>query len=100
LGGAWNLATGSVGAIASIAYMTSTEGTGAPLGGVLALQFSLGELAIGTAQMMDAAFSKKTNDKLHNIGSIPGLIAYSVDSRYASFIDALGQFTPTVCRID
>lgn len=28
--------------------------------------------------------------------SIPGLISYGLNSKYAPFIDALGQFTPTI----
>ena len=96
LGGAWNFTTGTVGTIASISYIGSTDGVGAALGGTLALQFSLGEMAIGTAQMLDAVFSQKTNEALQSSGSLPGFIAYGTGSRYAPFIDALGQFTPTL----
>ncbi|SFQ31305.1 RHS repeat-associated core domain-containing protein [Parafilimonas terrae] len=96
IGGAWNFTTGTIGALASVSYISATDGAGAAVGGVVALQFSFGEMSIGTAQMMDALFSKKTNDVLQNSGSIPGLIAYGTGSKYAPFIDALGQFTPTL----
>jgi RHS repeat-associated protein len=95
-GGTWNFTTGTVGTIGSVSYMVASDGAGAALGGTIALQFSLGEMAIGTSQMLDAVFSKKTNDALQSSGSIPGLIAYETGSKYAPFIDALGQFTPTV----
>jgi RHS repeat-associated protein len=96
IGGAWNATTGTIGAITSVSYMAGTGGTGAAAGGVVAFSLSVGEVAIGTAQMMDAIFSEKTNDALQNSGSIPGLIAYGTGSKYAPFIDALGQFTPTM----
>ena len=96
IGGACNFTTGTIGTIASISYIGASDGAGAAVVGVVALQFSLGEMSIGTAQMMDAIFSKKTNDALQNSGSIPGLIAYGPGSKNAPFIDALGQFTPTL----
>ncbi len=96
IGGAWNFTTGTVGTIASVAYIIGSSGTGAILGGAIALQFSLAEMAIGTTQMIDAAFAKKMHDKIQNPGSITGLISYGVDSKYAAYWDALGQFTPTM----
>jgi hypothetical protein len=96
IGGAWNFSTGLVGAIGSVTYMAETGGIGAAVGGTLGLQLSLGEMGIGTAQMLNALFSTRRYETLENSSSIPGLIAYGADSKYAPFIDALGQFTPTM----
>ena len=94
MGGAKNFATGLVGTIGSVSYIAGSEGAGAALGGTIALQFSLGEMAIGASQMVDA-FSNNPSKYLHEAGSIPGLIAYSENSKYAPFFDALGQFIPS-----
>jgi len=93
-----NTTFGVVGTIGSIAYMTETGGTGAALGGSTALMFSLGEIGIGITQMTDAIAGKQDGsaDFLHNSSSIPGLIAYGTGSKYAPFIDAFGQFSPTL----
>jgi len=93
--GLGNTVTGLGGTIGSITYMSETLGAGAAFGGVIALQFSLGEMSIGIAQMVDAIANKKPNDILHNSNSIPGLIAYGTGNEYAPFFDALGQMTPT-----
>ena len=95
--GVGNTVMGLVGTIASISYITSTDGAGAALGGSVALQLSLGEMAIGITQITEAiTLNSENNQFLHNSSSIPGIIAYGSGSDYAPFIDALGQFTPTL----
>jgi RHS repeat-associated protein len=93
-----NTTAGVIGTIGSITYITKTGGTGAALGGGTALMLSLGEIGIGVAQMVDAIAGKQdgSSDVLHNSSSIPGLIAYSTNSKIAPFIDAFGQFSPTL----
>ncbi len=94
--GAQNLLFGTLGAIASGYFIVQTGGTGAALGGGAALMLCIGEATIGVSQLV-AAFSrpdKKTADLLNNSGSIPGLIAYGVNSSKAQTIDAFGQILP------
>jgi RHS repeat-associated protein len=96
--GAWGFITGTVGAASSLAYIAGSEGVGAALGGTAALQLSLGEMAVGGAQMVDA-FSAKQNATLQNAGGPIGLAAYGVlgnESKTAAFLDAAAGFSPTI----
>jgi RHS repeat-associated protein len=99
LGGAGNAVMGLVGVVGSIGYITESAGVGASVGGTLALQLSFAEVGIGIAQIIEAfASNSPKNDFLHKSGSLPGLIAYGTNNKLAPFIDALGQFTPSILQ--
>ncbi|MDZ7900696.1 MAG: RHS repeat-associated core domain-containing protein [Arcicella sp.] len=89
--GMGNVTFGSVGTVGAILAVPETMGVSA-----LALLFTIPEVGIGTAQMIDA----KTNSNfsadsyLHKGNSILGLPAYAYGSEYAPYYDALGQFAP------
>ncbi len=96
-----NIVFGVVGALASGSYVVGTEGAGAGLGGGFAFSFSLGEVAIGGAQLVDGlneylggSTNEKSSEMLQNSSSLPGLIANGVESEHAPLIDAAGQFIP------
>jgi RHS repeat-associated protein len=99
LNGTGNVIFGGVGAVAAGVYVIGTEGVGAALGGGTALGLSLGEMAIGFAQIAegiaDASGNGASNSEaLHNSSSIPGLVAHSMGAENAGIIDAVGQFVP------
>ncbi|MDD3280736.1 MAG: LysM domain-containing protein [Bacteroidales bacterium] len=101
LKGAQNTVFGVVGVFISGVYILGTDGAGAALGGVIAMQFSLGETVIGVTQIIEAVSSNSgKNEFLQKSGSIPGLIAYGMNSKYAPFIDALGQMVPYASMIN
>lgn len=94
-----NLGFGAIGTIGSYIYIGSTAGVGATLGGATALTFSLGEMSIGLAQIVDGFnsrgnYKQETNNDLQSSGSIPGLIAFGTKTPAADFIDATAQFIP------
>ncbi len=92
-----NTTFGLVGTISSVAYISGSDGAGAPLGGAIALQLSLGETGIGVSQMTEALTSNlESNEFLHNSSTIPGLIAYGSNFKYAPFVDAISSLGPTV----
>jgi RHS repeat-associated protein len=95
LNGAWTATTGIVGTIGSINYISESLGTGAALGGTVAMQFSLAQTGIGVTQMINA-FAGPRNRALEQSNSLPGLIAYETNSKYAPFVDALSGFVPTI----
>ena len=97
IGGATNLTMGTVGTVGSVLYILGTDGAGAAVGGAGALTLSIGEMTIGLAQMTDGFRDLKTgksNEAIHEVGSMPGLVAQGLNSPYTKQIDALGQFVP------
>jgi RHS repeat-associated protein len=94
LNGAGNVIFGVGATIGSGYYIVQTGGAGAALGGATAMSLSLGEVAIGFAQISDGFANNKPNPILQSSNSIPGLVAYNSGSKYAPFIDAAGGFIP------
>lgn len=94
INGISNTFFGLVGTIGSVIYIGGTEGAGAALGGTVALEMSLGEMAIGIAQISDALTNNSGNINLQNSNTIPGLIANQNDSSFAPLIDGVGAFLP------
>ncbi len=93
-GGVMNLTTGTLGAIGSGGYMIASDGVGAGLGGLAAFNLSVGEMAIGVAQIIDA-FNDKP--KLPDVGSVPGLlVSRLLDEKYVKMVDGAGQVLPAV----
>lgn len=99
MNGVGNVLFGTVGALGAGAYCVGTEGVGTALGGGTALAFSLGEVAIGLAQITEGVSEMnggKTDKSgvLQNSSSLPGLVGNATGSEHAQMIDALGQFLP------
>jgi hypothetical protein len=86
LKGLGNATLGTVGTVGSAAYCIGTEGIGAAIGGGVALTLSIGEVAIGMAQMADA-FNTDPDTILHEYSTLPGLISAKNGSDYAPLID-------------
>lgn len=77
-------------------YIYASSGTGAAFGGVGAMTFGLGEVTIGFGEIADGCSNKVNCEVLQKSGSLPGLMAYSSNNKYASEIDAFGQFIPGI----
>jgi RHS repeat-associated protein len=94
MGGTLNMAMGTVGAIGSFLYSSETLGAGAALGGSTAMMFSLGEISVGLAQVVDGFCG---NDNVpDNVGSVPGLVAELMGSPYSGLVDAFSQLLPSL----
>lgn len=93
-----NAGFGIVGTIASVKYIAETGGAGASLGGGTALMLSLSEIGVGVTQMIDAVAGRQdgSTDFLHNSSTLPGMIAYGANSKYAAYIDALSALGPSM----
>ncbi len=94
MGGTWNVAAGVVGAIGSVSYIGESAGTGAVLGGTAGLQFSLGEIAIGLAQIVDGFSNSKS--QVPFVNTLPGIVAYGISPKNSQFIDAIGAILPAI----
>lgn len=88
-----NTTFGVVGTIASVTYIAGSGSSGAPLGGASALMLSLGEIGVGFGQMADAL--KGGNSYVHNVNTMPGLIAAGSNSPYAESIDGISSLGPS-----
>jgi len=88
-----NTTFGVVGTIASVTYIAGSGSSGAPLGGASALMLSLGEIGVGFGQMADAL--KGGNSYVHNVNTMPGLIAAGSNSPYAELIDGISSLGPS-----
>ncbi|MDZ7879241.1 MAG: RHS repeat-associated core domain-containing protein [Saprospiraceae bacterium] len=96
-GGVKNALMGAVGVVGSGAFIIGTEGAGAALGGAAALTLALGEVTIGLGQIVDGVKDLNTgnsNESIHEVSSLPGVVAQGLNSPYTKQIDALGQFVP------
>ncbi|WP_430614131.1 RHS repeat-associated core domain-containing protein [Flavobacterium sp. JP2137] len=85
--GGLNIASGILGAVGASVYVVGTEGIGAPLGGAVALNLSIGQIVLGGAQIVDT-FQEGNNTNLQASGSIPGLIAREINFSNPEVIDA------------
>ena len=90
--GAKNLTFGVLGMIGSGAYIVGTDGIGAGAGGATAFTLATGEAGIGLAQILDANSPNPGSQDLHEVGSLPGLVAQSLGSENTGLIDATSQF--------
>jgi hypothetical protein len=89
--GIGNTTFGSVGTIGAILAAPETGGFSA-----LALLFTIPEIGIGSAQIIDAKTNTNFSEDsyLQKGNSIIGLPAYAYGSQYAAYYDAVGQFAP------
>jgi len=88
INGATNIVSGGIGAAGAAIYMIGTEGAGAALGGATAFNLSVGQMAIGMAQITDViANGQPTNENLHSKNTIPGLLAGDQNLESADKID-------------
>lgn len=97
INGSLEIAAGISGTILSVAYMTSTGGVGAILGGTIALQLSLGNLALGITHTA-MAFSNNTDSRISNSSTLVGLVSrgYGVDESTAKYIDFGASLAPSL----
>ena len=91
-----NNALGIGGTLAGAGVIIGSEGTASPAGATM-MVFSLTETSIGISQMADALFGEgEANSVLHKSTSLPGIIAYSAGSEYASLLDVSGEVFPAL----
>ncbi len=88
INGTTNVVSGVIGTIGTAIYIIGSEGAGAALGGTVAFELSLGQMAIGFAQITDVVGNGQSiNENLHSKNTIPGLIAGEQNLKSADKID-------------
>ncbi len=88
INGTTNVVSGVIGTIETAIYIIGSEGAGAALGGTVALELSLEQMAIGFTQITDVVENgQSTNENLHSKNTIPELIAGEQNSKNADKID-------------
>jgi RHS repeat-associated protein len=93
--GGGNVVFGTANAAAAIGYVAETAGIGAPLGGGAALSLSLGEVAIGLAQIVDGISTLaggNLNKDLQGSNTLIGLAATGSENQ--AMADAAGSLIP------
>ena len=92
--GTGNVVFGVLGTLGAVALALESGGASG-----VAIPFTLGEVSIGAAQIVDGFFGDADpNSNLHNTGSIPGLVTAQAggSSEAVQLADAIGQFTPGI----
>jgi RHS repeat-associated protein len=89
--GVSNITFGTIGVVGSASYMIGTDGLGAALGGTYAMGMSFSQMAIGTAQIVDAFTNIET--KMVKGNNILGVISHGMGFEYAKLSDAFGSLT-------